>query len=51
MLAETDRKFAVDGESTLNELVCDAERIWATAIESWFGATSGYCMTSATINR
>ena len=28
--------IAVDGRPTLNELVSDAERIWATAIESWF---------------
>jgi len=29
-------QIAVEGRSAINELVSDAERIWATAIESWF---------------
>jgi hypothetical protein len=29
-------QIAVDGKQVVNELVSDAERIWATAIESWF---------------
>jgi phosphoribosylformylglycinamidine synthase len=29
-------QIAVDGTQVVNELVSDAERIWATAIESWF---------------
>jgi hypothetical protein len=28
--------IAVEGRPGINELVSDAERIWATAIESWF---------------
>jgi phosphoribosylformylglycinamidine synthase len=28
--------IAVDGRPAINELVSDAERIWGTAIESWF---------------
>jgi phosphoribosylformylglycinamidine synthase len=29
-------QIAVDGKQVVNELVSDAERIWAAAIESWF---------------
>jgi hypothetical protein len=29
-------QIAVEGRPGINELVADAERIWATAIESWF---------------
>ena len=29
-------QIAVEGRSAINELVRDSERIWATAIESWF---------------
>jgi phosphoribosylformylglycinamidine synthase len=29
-------QIAVDGRATVNESVADAERTWATAIESWF---------------
>jgi phosphoribosylformylglycinamidine synthase len=29
-------QIAVEGKQVVNELVSDAERIWATAIESWF---------------
>jgi phosphoribosylformylglycinamidine synthase len=29
-------QIAVDGRQVVNELVSDAERIWATSIESWF---------------
>ena len=29
-------QIAVDGKQVVNELVSDAERVWATAIEAWF---------------
>ena len=29
-------QIAVEGRAVINELVTDAERLWATAIESWF---------------
>jgi phosphoribosylformylglycinamidine synthase len=29
-------QIGVEGRSVINEAVADAERIWATAIESWF---------------
>ena len=29
-------QITVEGRAAINELVTDAERIWATAIESWF---------------
>jgi phosphoribosylformylglycinamidine synthase subunit PurL len=29
-------QISVDGKQVVNELVSEAERIWATAIESWF---------------
>jgi general stress protein 26 len=29
-------QISVEGKQAVNELVSEAERIWATAIESWF---------------
>jgi phosphoribosylformylglycinamidine (FGAM) synthase-like enzyme len=29
-------QIAIEGRAVINELVADAERLWATAIESWF---------------
>ena len=29
-------QIAIDGQAVVDELVADAERIWATSIESWF---------------